>query len=498
MHKKQSLKVFFSVIAVVFTALWCFGKDSLPAFSLTPHAKKTVYVIPVEGDVEPAMASFIARALREAAGASHPLIILEMDTFGGRVDAAFQIVDTVLNAPKGKTIAFVKTKAISAGALIALSCNELYMKHNTTIGDCAPIALTNEGAQMLGEKFQSPLRAKFRTLAKRNGFPQVLAEAMVTPDMVIYKVQLKDSAFYVDSTGFADIPAEMKKTIVDKKTVVKKGQLLTMDDVEAKDLKFSKASVESVEELLKAKGITDYTMVRYSENWSESMVRLVSKISPILLIIGFLGLYLEYKSPGLIFPGIIGALCLGLVFFSNYLIGLANYTELLIIVLGVILLAVEVFVFPGFGIAGIAGLGCIVIGLILSLQDFVLPSPSMPWQGRELTGNLVKVLGSFICAFAGGILLIRFALPSFSKVFRGPYLDATLENSHADSEAITGVRENDEGIVETPLRPSGKAAIGSRVFDVVTEGDFIEKGAAVVVTRISRNKIVVSRKRDHE
>jgi membrane-bound serine protease (ClpP class) len=492
MNRKHTL---LSVLVILFAAIYCFANDSLR--SVTPGAgsqrTKKVFVIPVEGDVEPAMAAFITRALREAAEYPDPLIILEMDSFGGRVDAAFQIVDTILNA-KGKTIAFVKTKAISAGSLIALSCSELVMKHNTTIGDCAPIALTNEGAQMLGEKFQSPLRAKFRTLAKRNGFPQALAEAMVTPDMIVYKVLMKDSSFYVDSIGFTNLSAEMKKSIVDKKIVVKKGQLLTMDDVEAKELGFSKMSVESVEEMLKARGIKSYQIARITENWSESLVRLITKIAPILMIIGFLGLYLEYKTPGLIFPGIIGALCLGLVFFSQYLIGLASYTELLIIVLGAILLGIEIFVLPGFGIAGIAGLSCIVIGLILSLQGFVLPSPSMPWQMRELTGNIGKVVGSFVVAFVGAILLLRFALPSLSKVVRGPYLEATLENSHADSEAIVGIKEGDVGAVVTPLRPSGRVAIGDRTFDVVAEGDFIEKGAMVVVSKISRNKIIVSRK----
>ncbi len=493
-------KFFLTGALLCMAAQWCIGKDSVASVvaPASPQGGKKVFVVPVEGDVEPAMAAFIARALREASRYPDPLIILEMDSFGGRVDAAFQIVDTILNTPKGKTIAFVKTKAISAGSLIALSCNELVMKHNTTIGDCAPIALTNEGPQMLGEKFQSPLRAKFRTLAKRNGFPQALAEAMVTPDMVVYKVQLRDSSFFIDSVGFADLSAETKKSVIDKKTIVKKGQLLTMDDVEAKDLGFSKMSAESIEQLLKNKGITDYSLVRFSENWSEALVRLVTKIAPILMIIGFLGLYLEYKTPGLIFPGVIGALCLGLVFFSQYLIGLASYTELLIIVLGAILLGIEVFVLPGFGIAGIAGLTCIAVGLILSFQGFVLPSPSMPWQMREMTGNLGKVVGSFVVAFIGAILLLRFALPSMSKVVRGPYLDATLENSHADSEAIVGVKEMDVGVVETPLRPSGKAAIGDRVFDVVTEGGFIEKGAPVVVVKILRNKIIVSRKTENE
>jgi membrane-bound serine protease (ClpP class) len=492
---KQKIFIISSLFFLLFASP-CVGKDTVasPAPSASLHTPRNVFVIPVEGDVEPAMAAFIARALHEAAHYPDPLIILEMDSFGGRVDAAFQIVDTILNAPRGKTIAFVKTKAISAGSLIALSCSELVMKHNTTIGDCAPIALTNEGPQMLGEKFQSPLRAKFRTLAKRNGFPQALAEAMVTPEMIVYKIQLRDSSFFIDSMGFADLSVDVKKQIIDKKTIVKKGQLLTMDDVEARQLGFSKMSVESVEEMLQMKQIKDYHIIRFTESWSEALVRFITKIAPILMLIGFAALYIEYKTPGLIFPGIIGALCLGLVFFSQYLVGLATYTELLIIVLGVLLLGIEIFVLPGFGIAGIAGITCIVIGLILSFQYFVFPSPSMPWQLREMTGNIGKVVGSFIAAFVCSILFIRFALPSFSKVVHGPYLDATLQGSHADSEAIVDVKESDAGVVETPLRPSGKARIGSRVFDVVTEGDFIERDAEIIVNKILRNKIIVSRK----
>jgi membrane-bound serine protease (ClpP class) len=488
---------FFTFLPVIFFLSCCFAKDSSIVRSALTVQKK-VFVIPVEGDVEPAMAEFISRSLRGAAQYPDALFILEMDTFGGRVDAAFQIVDTILNAPRGRTIAFVKTKAISAGSLIALACNELVMKHNTTIGDCAPIAVTSEGSQMLGEKYQSPIRAKFRTLAKRNGFPQILAESMVSPEMVVYNVKLPDSSFYIDSIGFAELPAQTKKSIVNKKIVVKKGQLLTMDDVEAKQLGFSKMSVESIEELLAARHIDNYQIIRCKKNWSERLVHLISAIAPLLMIIGFAALYIEYKTPGLIFPGIIGALCLGLVFFGQYMIGLANYTELLLIVLGVLLLGVEIFVLPGFGIGGIAGISCIIIGLVLSFQDFVIPSPSMPWQMKELTTNIGKVIGSFIAAFAIAVVFIRYVLKSISKVIHGPYLSETLEGSHADSAAIVDVKEGDTGEVITSLRPSGRVRVKERVFDVVTEGDFVEKGSTVTVVKISKNKIIVSRKKENE
>jgi Membrane-bound serine protease (ClpP class) len=344
---------------------------------------------------------------------------------------------------------------------------------------------------------QSPLRAKFRTLAKKNGFPQILAEALVTPDLQVYKVTFPDTVMYLDSVGIAALSKDQSGKIKEKKTVVQKGQLLTMDDVEAKQLGFSKMSVSSVEEMLSNMHISNFEIIRIKENWSEGLVKFISLIAPFLLMIGFASLYIEYKTPGLIVPGIIGALCLGLVFFGQYMVGLGTYTELLLIILGVVLLGLEIFVLPGLAIAGIVGTASIIIGIILSFQDFVIPSPSMPWQAKEMTGNIGKVIGSFFVAFIGGISFIRFALPSFSKVVKGPYLEASLKSSHADSEAIIGVNEGDEGVVVMPLRPSGRVSIGSRTFDVVTEGGFIEKGAQITVIKISRSKITVSRKKEN-
>ncbi|MCU0581780.1 MAG: ATP-dependent Clp protease proteolytic subunit, partial [Syntrophales bacterium] len=126
------------------------------------------------------MAGFVERVHREVSAHPDALVVLEIDTFGGMVDSALEIVDMLIKIPPERTIAFVENKAISAGALIALACGDLVMKPATTIGDCAPISYTQEGVEMLGEKFQSPIRAKFRALAKRNGYPETLAEAMVT------------------------------------------------------------------------------------------------------------------------------------------------------------------------------------------------------------------------------------------------------------------------------------------------------------------------------
>jgi len=442
------------------------------------------------------MAARINRSLRESKQyGDSAIIVLEMDTYGGEVDAAFQIVDTMVNV-KNRTIAYVKTKAISAGALIALSCNELVMKHNTTIGDVAPLMLSQEGPKMLGEKYQSPIRAKFRTLAKRNGYSEILTEAMVTEGTGVYEVILPDTTLFLDSARLAELSPDIKKKIVSTKTVVKKGELLTMDDTEAKELGFSKMSVGSLDEMLDSMGYVNANIVRVRLTWSEALVRFLAIIAPVLIMIGLASLYIEYKTPGFGIPGIVGIICLGLVFFGQYMIGLADYTEMLLLILGIILLGVEIFVIPGFGIAGIAGISLIIIALILSMQDFVLPSPSMPWQMDMLLRNILVVIGSFIVAFICALLALRYVFPRISVKGQGPYLSATLENFHADSESVKQVNPGDQGIVVSPLRPSGKIRVGDQTYDVVTEGDFIERNANVVVIKISGNRIIVERKHD--
>ena len=462
-----------------------------PAASTTP---RSVFVIPVKGDVEPGMAAFIARALRDTGSQKDNLIILEIDTFGGRVDSALHIVDSLIHEAPSKTVAFVTKKAISAGSLIALACNDLVMRPNTTIGDCAPISFSQEGPKMLGEKFQSPLRAKFRSLARRNNYPATLAESMVSADMEVYEIIREGQREFIDAQSFEDLKQSEKDLITDKKVVVAEGELLTMDDAEARDLGFSRMSAGSIEEMLASMNITNYHITRIEPNWSEKLGSLIGSLAPILLMIGLAGLYTELKSPGFGIPGIVGVVCLALVFFNQYTMGLANHTELLLIGLGVALLGVEVFVLPGFGLAGIAGICCIAFGMILAFQDFVLPSPDMPWQKELFIDNLTKVLGSGLLAFALSLAIVRYLIPSLGRVTDGPYLHTSLVDSHADSSEVQKVRIGDSGRTITPLRPAGKMAMGPQVIDVVSESEFIEKNVDVVINDIQGNRVIVRRR----
>jgi len=449
-----------------------------------------VYIIPVCGDIEPGIAAFIERSL-SISDNNNDIFILELDTFGGRVDSALKIVDSLMKFEKHRTIAYVKTKAISAGALISLACGRLVMKKNTTIGDCAPITFSSDGPQMLGEKFQSPLRAKFRTLAKRNDYPVTLAESMVTQEIEVYQVEIDGKIHYYDKHEFNDLTKEEKSNIT-KKTIVAEGELLTMDDVEAKELGFSKVSVSDISEIIEFFKLEDYEIVNINENWSEKFVRLISSIAPILMMIGLACIYIEMQAPGFGIFGLIGIICLSLVFFSQYIVGLANYNELLLLIAGILLFLTEIFILPGFGISGFLGILLIIIGFILSLQDFVIPNPDYYWQHDILITNVVHVVGSSVLAFITSLLFIRYVIPKFSYILEDPFLSTNLKNSHIYSKDKQMVKIGDIGCTLSPLRPSGKIQIGEEIIDVISEGDFIEQDKKVTIIKIKGNRIIVS------
>ena len=474
---------------------WFFFPGSL---TFASQAGPTVYIIPVSGTVEPGMAAYVKRVLKEISGKTktktEAVFIFKMDTFGGRVDAALDIVDTISNIPKGKTIAFVEKRAISAGALIALSSNLLFMKDNTLIGDCAPIINSKEGMEMAGEKIQTVLRAKFRALAKKNNYPVVLAQSMVSLDMEVYQVVMGGKKTFMDKKTYDDLTEDEKEKITEKKTIVAKGELLTMDDAEALDLGFSQKSVKNIDEVLSVLGVESNEIITIEESWSETLVRFLHPFLPVLMLIGIGAVYTEIKAPGFGLPGMIGILCLGLVFFSQYLVGLADYTELLILLIGFLLLGVEVFVLPGFGVAGISGLVLIAAGLVLSFQGFVIPDPSLPWEGPLLMTNLALVLGSFMAALFISLFMIRFVLPRISKIVKGPYLETTLSQSQVDTTTQLDIHKGDTGIAHSFLRPSGKVIINHKKIDAIARGEFIEQGTRVMIDKVEYNRVIVKPK----
>ncbi len=489
------MKQILALLIIIFSLGCAQAQDELPEVA---KGTRPVVIIPIRGNVEPAMAAFISRAVRDATSAyEDPLLVFEMDTFGGRVDAAFQIVDTLLFATReAQTVSFVKTKAISAGALIALASQKLVMRPNTTIGDAAPISVGQEGPEMLGEKFQSPLRAKFRTLARRNGYPETLAESMVTSGMKVMEVTFPDTVMYLDSVDLADLSAARRKQIISTKTVVPQGELLTMDAAEAERLGFASLVVPDIDSMLTAMSVGPHQVIQIDESWSENFVKFIGTIAPILMMIGFGALYSELRSPGFGVFGIVGIVCLSLVFGGQYLVGLADYTELVLIAIGVVLLGFEIFVIPGFGIAGIFGIAFIMAGTVLSFQDFVIPRPQMPWQRDLFISNILMVLGSLFGSMVLALLFFKYIVPQMSRVVSGPYLQHTMAQCKIDPEIPLKVFVGDEGVVTKPLRPSGSVRIGDDVYDVITDGEYLDSGTQVRVIEARSNRIVVEKKTD--
>ncbi len=282
-------------------------------------AQDMVYRIPITGVIELGLAPFVARAVGEAEAAGAVAIILDLDTPGGRIDAAEQIADAVRRTDL-PVYAFVNPRAYSAGALIALASDGIYMRSGAVIGAATPV--DGQGTKA-SEKIVSAMRAEFRALAEEHGLDPTVAEAMVDESIAI--------------------PG-----------VVEEGQLLTLSTEEAVELGFARAQVSDEADLLTRVGLAEAVVVQPGINWAERLVRFLTSplVQPLLLSLGMLGLVFEIKSGGFGLGGVVSLGALGLFFGSNLLLGLAGMEEILLLAAAMVALGVEVFVLPGFGVAG--------------------------------------------------------------------------------------------------------------------------------------------------
>ena len=483
-------------------------------------------VIPVEEQVDFGLKAFLERAVKEALETKPDVIVFKVNTYGGELQSAFDIVDIMTGITQCSTYAYVEQKAISAGALISLANNRIAMGRATTIGDCAPITQGQEGIVMLGEKIQSPLRAKFRTLAERNGYPTLLTEAMVTADLGVVAAVPGDSlrkalaegqatartagagggadsardgpaaGIVTPDTPYRFFTAKQWDNLSDKdkqaykshKTVAAEGQLLTLTDQEAREYGLSQGSFGSFDEFLASKGWTKSG--EWATTWSEDMVRVIGTFAPVLMLIGFGALYLEFKTPGLSLFGFIGLACLGIVFGSKFAVGLADHTELLLLLAGMAFILAEMYLFPGTFIAGGLGVILLIVALTLSLQDYTLPDPEMPWEAKDMVQNIALTVGTAGLAVLIPVFAARWLLPNLPagmQVISG----ATLAEARAVAPEALAVAQGSKGTSRTALRPTGKAQFGDRTLEVSSRGEFIEAGRPLEVVRVEGNRVVV-------
>ena len=413
-----------------------------------------VFHAKIEGEIDLGLTPYIKRVIKDAENAGAKAIIFEINTFGGRVDAATQIKDAILES-KVLTIAYINKRAISAGALIALSCKKIVMVKGSSMGATTVVDQTGEKQS---EKYQSYMRSEMRSTAERNGRRTDIAEGMVDERIVVEGL--------VDST-----------------------QLITLTSDEARKFGYADTVVSSFVEMLKAYNLDERVVTVTETNWAEDFVRFLGNpiVSSLLMMIGMIGMYTEIKTPGWGVAGTVALIAFALFFGSAVILELASMLEILIFIFGVILLLVEIFVIPGFGIAGIGGILLIVISLFLALIDTTF------YFDTELIFVAIIQLAA---ALGGGLIIIAMLLkylPKSSTFHQFILDDATSRSegfvSNPEHSELTG----EEGEALTDLRPSGIVVIKSKRYDVVTEGVYIQKGSRIKVSRVEGVKIIVQK-----
>ena len=447
------------------------------ATAMTVHAgeaihKGDVVVVPLRGEVAPSLLAFLRRAVKTAESNEASAIIFDMNTYGGRLDTASDIVNA-LNQIKIPTYTFINTNAGSAGALIAIATQHIYMAPVSAIGAAAPILPTGEDLPATAkEKTISYWSALIRGSATKNGHNPDVAEAFMNKD---------------------------KEVKIGERVVHPKGAVLTLNAQDATELINSKpllaeGIVDSVADLTKRAGLKG-TIFRIEPTGFEQIAFWITMLAPILLLGGILGAYLEFKIPGATWPGIISAICFALFFLGHYLAGLAGWEVVGLFILGMVLVLIEVLFFAHSTIVfGLVGVFLILASLLWTMIDRY-PGQNFFPTGKMLAVPLLNMFIAIVGSFIVIALLARY-LPRTSIYRRFALMDsnppgpslAGVPRQFATALALT---PGTQGTAVTVLRPSGKARFADHVVDVVTEGEFIASQTPVTVIQTDGMRVVV-------
>ncbi len=434
---------------------------------------KKVYVLPIRDDIMPPLVYVVRRGVKEAMEAKADVLVLDMETNGGRVDVTEEIIGIIAKFP-GQTVTFVNKKAFSAGAFISFATQKIYMAPQSVIGAAAPImASATGGAQEIGGtmevKATSAISALVRANAEKNGHNPAVADAMVKKT------------------------TELK---LDDKVINEKGQILTLTDQEAartygKPAKplLSAGTVENIEALLKQLGLEAVQVKRIEPSGMEKLASWVNTIAPVLLIIGIAGIYIEFKTPGFGLPGIIGICAFAIYFFGGYVAGLTGLEWVAVFIVGIALVVLELFFFPGTLVLGLTGFGLIVVSLVMAMVDIYPGAPSLPTFPQlqlPLNDLALAAVGAVVV-----ILILSRVLPRTSFYLALVSQGASGVLTEAALVATQQQRLGQVGVALSTLRPGGKAQFGNEILDVVTEGDLIEKGCQIRVIGNSGHEAVV-------
>ena len=420
------------------------------------QAQTNVYVIEITGEVDLGLGPYVERVIADANSDPSAVVLLHVNTFGGRVDVATEIKDAVINSV-APTVAFVDKRAISAGALITLSAENIAMAPGGSMGAATPIHQTGEKAS---EKIVSYMRGEMRATAEKNGRNPEIAEAMVDEEVMLSDTSLKQA-----------------------------GKLLTLTTEEAVEVGYCDTVVNSVEEALSAFGYQDVVIKKTSMSWAESLVRILTSpfLSSILIMLGMGGLFYAIKTGHFGTISIIGIGAITLFFGAQYLVDLANALEIIMFAAGVILILIELFVIPGFGVAGVSGIILMVCALFLALIGN-FDAISMD----SLSTPLYTLAGAFVGFGVIAWLMIKF-LPNSSAFRRFALFEEAVGGEALPEAALEETLRGATGSAVTTLRPAGVARLNGEQYEVISDGEFITAGEEIHVVHVEGRKIVVRR-----
>ena len=437
--------------------------------TVAADSRPLVYEIDIQKEINNTTQIYLSKGLAEAKTLGADAVLIHLNTYGGQVDAADSMRTAILYSPIPVYV-FIDNNAASAGALISIACEKIYLRKGANIGAATVV---NQTGTAMPDKYQSYMRSMMRSTAEAHG-----QDTIIQRNDTLYKWK-RDPL----------IAEAMVDERVSIPNLVDTGKVLTLTAQEAMKWGYCEGIAESPDEVItRYLGYSDYRLVSYTPSWLDDvkgfLLNPVFQSFLIILIIG--GIYFEMQAPGMGFPSVVALVAAVLYFAPLYLDGLAANWEILVFVIGLMLIAVELFVLPGFGVAGIGGIVLVTGGLIMALLD----NTNFDFRGvsAERWGEAVlTVLAGLVLGFVAMIWLSHKI--GRRGIFRRVALVADLEEavSSPDLSALVG----QEGIAVTVLRPSGKVRIGTEWYDGVSEAGFIEKGSRVKVLRFENAQLYV-------
>ena len=500
--KTLSVNSFVALFIALLPVIPVAAKEDAPTVRDHSRPRPASFSKPVliqfHGEIDGFLTGFFNRSMDKAEAAGADLIILEIDSPGGLKIESLQMARRLRDC-KAYTVVIVENEAISGGSLVSLGCDEIQINPDAKFGDSGEIAFDPEqwAFRLIEPKIESYLSRDARDLAESKGRNPDLAEAMVDSDHLVYSKRDDDGKLELTAESDENLKPDPPWELIIE---TKKGRFLTVSGQRAVELELAQGHASTRQGVADELNIDLAETTVYEPTMTDHTIHFLNGpwISALIVLIGLIALWVELSAPGLGVGGLIAGLCALLFFWSHFLGGTAGWLEVMLFVAGVGFIAAEIFVIPGFGVAGVSGILLMFASIVLASQGFVIPTTAMDWNHLFTSIIVTTVVG--VCFLIAAFFITRHmgSIP----IFKGIILDSDLgreDNEPALGDGKdqvqpthAGVSVGDFGIADSLLRPAGRVKINGRVVDVVSDGSFVDQGTRIRVTKIHGNVITVT------